>query len=57
MKKINLDNQEYLKKQILERKQQEENRAMSDAEYRLNRELLESIKIDPNKTHVTNKIF
>jgi len=30
---------------------------MDEVEYRLNKELLESIKLDPSKAHGNNKIF
>ena len=53
-----MQNQDYLKRQIEERRQDEKNFKMSDAEYRLNKELLETIKCaDHNKTNFSNKIF
>lgn len=52
----------YLKKQIEDKKQLRQTERMSDAEYRLNRELLETIKNNPEviKTQASNfnnKIF
>ncbi len=53
-----MQNQDYLKRQIEERKMEGgRSKKMSDAEYRLNKELLETIKMEPNKTHSSNKIF
>jgi hypothetical protein len=54
-------NQEFLKRQIEDKKNERVINKMSDAEYRLNRELLETIKYNPEvtktQTNYNNKIF
>jgi len=55
-----LQNQEYVKRQIEEKKLEKIHGRMNDAEYRLNRELLETIKQQPNPNSTggfNNKIF